>query len=220
MLCGADRPYPRPAAAVRYGEGFVQVEVAYVGAYEAGVGVAHLRVHVCPVHVNLPAVAVHNACYFADFAFEHAVRRGVGNHEAGEVLGVEGGLLLQVFYADVPLLVAGYHYDGHARHGGACRVCAVRRGGDERYVAVRRAARDVVSPDGHQPCVLAVGAGVWLKRNGVEPRNFCQVFGQLVHQLVVSLRLIAGHKGVYVAELLPGDGEHFGGGVELHGARA
>jgi hypothetical protein len=53
----ADRSHARSAAAVRDGEGLVQVHVADVGADVARRGEADLRVEVGAVHVNLAAVA-------------------------------------------------------------------------------------------------------------------------------------------------------------------
>jgi hypothetical protein len=49
----ADGAHARAAAAVRDAEGLVQVEVAHVGADDAGGGEAHLRIHVGAVHVHL-----------------------------------------------------------------------------------------------------------------------------------------------------------------------
>ena len=61
MRGDADRAHPRAAAAVRDAERLVQVDVADVGAHVAGPAEADLRVQVGAVHVDLPALLVHDA---------------------------------------------------------------------------------------------------------------------------------------------------------------
>ena len=68
VLRHADRPHAGPAAAVRDGEGLVQVEVADVGADVAGRGQADLGVHVGAVHVHLAAVPVDDGADVLDAA--------------------------------------------------------------------------------------------------------------------------------------------------------
>ena len=58
MRLHANRPYPGATAAVRDGEGLVQVQVAHVRANQAGGSHPHLGVHVGAVHVYLAAVLV------------------------------------------------------------------------------------------------------------------------------------------------------------------
>ena len=86
----ADRPHPRPAAAVRDGERLVQVQVADVGADRRRAGQAHLRVHVRPVHVHLAAVRVDDRADVLDVLLEDAVRRRVGDHQARQAVAVLG----------------------------------------------------------------------------------------------------------------------------------
>jgi hypothetical protein len=57
----ADGAHAGTAAAVRDGEGLVQVQVADVRADVAGAAQADLGVHVGAVHVDLTAVAVDDA---------------------------------------------------------------------------------------------------------------------------------------------------------------
>ena len=73
MLGHADRPHARAAAAVGDAEGLVQVEVADVGADVARAAEPDLRVHVGAVHVDLPAVLVHDRADLPDRPLEHAV---------------------------------------------------------------------------------------------------------------------------------------------------
>ncbi len=140
MVGDADGAHAGAAAAVRDGEGFVEVEVADVGADVAGAAEADLGVHVGAVHVDLAAVVVDDAADFLDGFFEDAVGGGIGDHERGEFVSVGFGLGLEVGDVDVALLVAGDGDDLHAGHDGAGGVGAVGGGGDEADVAVAFAA--------------------------------------------------------------------------------
>ena len=179
VLGDADRAYARAAAAVGHGEGLVQVEVADVGADVAGVGQPHLRVHVGAVHVDLPACVVHGVHDLADAALEHAVRRGVGDHQPAQLRTVFPGLGLEVFDVDVALVVTGHRDDLHAGHGGRRGVGAVGRGRDQHHVAVALSAALVVGADYHQPGVFARSARVGLQGAGREARDRRQVVFQL-----------------------------------------
>ena len=86
MRLDADRPHARAAAAMRDAEGLVQVEMADIGAVIAGPRQADLRVQVGAVEIDLSAMAVHDVADLADVLLEHAVRRGIGDHDGGEVL--------------------------------------------------------------------------------------------------------------------------------------
>ena len=99
----ADRPHARAAAAVGNAEGLVQVEVADVGADVARAAEADLRVHVGAVHVDLAAVLVHDPADLPDRALEHAVGRGVGDHERREGIPVRRGLGPEIVEIDVAL---------------------------------------------------------------------------------------------------------------------
>src|SRR6202051_4493084 len=80
-------------AAVGDAEGLVQVEVADVGAELARVDEADLGVEVGSVEVDLATGGVDDLADLADLLFEDAVGGGVGDHDAGEDVGVLGGLL-------------------------------------------------------------------------------------------------------------------------------
>ena len=55
---------------------------------ERRAGQPDLRVHVGAVHVDLAAVRVHDGADVADGVLEHAVRRGIGDHQRRQVGGV------------------------------------------------------------------------------------------------------------------------------------
>mmetsp|Transcript_27393 Transcript_27393/g.68598 ORF Transcript_27393/g.68598 Transcript_27393/m.68598 type:complete len:316 (+) Transcript_27393:598-1545(+) len=132
----ADGAHAGSTAAVRDAERLVQVEVAHVGADEAGGGEAHLRVHVGAVHVHLAAVLVDQLAHALDAILVHAVRRRVRDHERREV----GRVLLhrrgELGDVDVTLCVGAHHHDLHAAHRRRRRVGAVRRHGDDAHVTV------------------------------------------------------------------------------------
>ena len=81
----ADRADARTAAAVRDAERLVQVEVRDVGAELARRREADERVQVRAVDVHLSAVRVDDLADLPDARLEHAVRRGVGDHDRGQV---------------------------------------------------------------------------------------------------------------------------------------
>ena len=57
--------------------------MAHVRADIAGAGEADLRVHVGAIHVHLAAIGVDDGCDVFDTLLVHAVRAGVGHHQAG-----------------------------------------------------------------------------------------------------------------------------------------
>src|SRR3984957_8639824 len=85
MRLYADRPHAGTAAAVRNAECLVQVEMAEIGAVCAGPGEAPLRIQVGAVEINLPAMAMHDVADLANMLLEHAVGRGVGDHDSREM---------------------------------------------------------------------------------------------------------------------------------------
>src|SRR5258708_34633824 len=86
MGSGADRAHGRGAAAMRNAEGLVQVEMADIGAVIAGPGQADLRIQVGAVEIDLAAMVMDDVADLADMLLEHAMRRGIGDHDRGEVV--------------------------------------------------------------------------------------------------------------------------------------
>ena len=85
----ADRADARAAAAVRDAERLVQVEVRDVAAELARAGRSPTqRVEVGAVDVDLAAGVVHERAELGDGVLVDAVRRRVGDHDRGEVVGV------------------------------------------------------------------------------------------------------------------------------------
>ena len=96
MFRHANRANAGSAATVRNAEGFVQVQMADVCADVARAGEANLGVHVRAVHIDLSAVRVNDFANLTDGFLKYAVRAGIGDHEAGEVVFVRFGFGLQV----------------------------------------------------------------------------------------------------------------------------
>ena len=78
----------------------------------------------------------------------------------------------------------------------------------------------MVGADGEEAGVFALGAGVGLEGDGVEAGDFGEPGFEFGEELLVAGGLIGGGEGVDFAELGPGDGDHFRGFVEFHGAGA
>ena len=216
----ADRAHARSAAAVRDGKGLVQVHVADIGANETGRRQADLRIQVGAVHVHLAAVGMHDGADVAHRLLEHAVCRGVGDHQAGQVVLVLFGLGLEVADVHVAVFIAIDHDDLHVGHLGGGRVGAVGGFRDQADVAMAFAAAGVVAGNRHQAGVFALGAGVRLHADGVEAGDGLQPFGQAADHLVIASNLVARGEGVDAAEFRPGDRDHLAGRVQLHGAGA
>ena len=121
---------------------------------------------------------------------------------------------------DVAARVAGDHHDLHADHAGGGRIGAVRGGGDQADLAMRLAARGVIAADRQQPGIFALRAGIRLQRDRVIAGDVAQPLFQPREQRVIARGLLARRERMQVAEFRPGQRDHLGGGVELHGAGA
>ena len=156
MRAHADRTDAGTAATVRDAERLVQIEVRDVGAELARPRDTDQRVEVRAVEVHLTALFVHDRADIADLLLVHTVRRRVGHHQRGEIVGVLDRLRLQVVDVDVAPVVARDHDHLHARHRRRGGVRAVRGRGDQAHVPTRVAAGDVILPDRQEPGVLTL----------------------------------------------------------------
>src|SRR3954468_18402239 len=109
MRSYADRAHARAAAAMRNAEGLVQIEMADIGAVIAGPRQADLRIHVGAVEIDLAAMAMDDTADVTNVLLEHAVRRGIGDHDGRKLLRMPFGLGLEVTHVDVAARVAGDH---------------------------------------------------------------------------------------------------------------
>ena len=198
----------------------MQVQVADVAAKFAGCGQADQGVHVGAVHVDTPAMLVHQGAEFLDRGLEHAVGTGVGDHHRRQLLAVLFALGLQVGHVHVALFVAGGDHHRQASHLGTGRVGAVGAAGNQADVAVPLAVRRLPGADHQQAGVLALRAGVGLQADAGVTGGGAQPGAQLLVERGVAGALLGRRKGVDVGKFRPGDGDHFAGGIELHGAAA
>jgi hypothetical protein len=152
----ADRPHAWAAAAVRNRKGFVQVQVADVGADRRRTRQPDLRVHVRAVHVHLAAVVVDDGADLADALLEDPVGGRIGHHQRRQRVVMRLGLGAQVVELDIPLAVAGDDDDAEARHRCARGIGPVGRGGNEHDVPRQIAAVAVIRADRHQPGELTL----------------------------------------------------------------
>src|ERR1700716_978694 len=85
MWLDADRSHAGAAAAMRNAERLVQIEMADIGAIIAGPRQPDLRIHVGAVEIDLSAMLMHDVTDFTDVLLEHAMGRGIGDHDRGEI---------------------------------------------------------------------------------------------------------------------------------------
>ena len=214
----ADRPHAGPTAAMGDAEGLVQVHVRDVGAKLRRPRQPHQGIEVGAVHVHLAAVLVDDIADLANTLFIHAMGRGIGDHQAGQVGGVLGGLAAQVLHIDVALLIAGHQHHAHAGHHRRGRVGAVGGGRNQADSTMPVTRFLMIFADRQQPGVFALGAGVGLHADGIETGDRPQHGFQLIDHGLVACRLGQRSKGMQAGEFRPGDGNHLAGGIQLHGA--
>ena len=130
----ADGSHAGPTAAVRNTESFVQIEMADIPAIVAGACQSHLRIEVSTVHVNLSAVVMNEVANRPYRGLEHPMRRGIGDHDRGEPVGVLLGLGAKIGQIHVAVRIAADRHDLHAGHMRRCWIGAVRRGRNRQIV--------------------------------------------------------------------------------------
>ena len=96
----------------------------------------------------------------------------------------------------------------------------MRRARNQAHVAAALAVGGVKAADGQQARVFALCAGVGLDGNRIKAGDGFELVLQAFQHFQIARCLIARGKGVDLAEFRPGNRQHFGGGVELHGAGA
>ncbi len=197
----------------------VQIEMADVGAVISRSRQPNLGVEIGAIEINLATESMHDIADRPDLRLEHAVRGGIGDHDRGEIIGVLLCLGAQIRKIDVSLCVAIHHDDVHPGHVGGGRVGPVRRRWNQADVAVWMSAAAMIGTDGEQTRIFSLGAGIGLHRKGVETRDRAQLGGQIGDHFRVAGNLIGWRKRMDVGEFGPGEWNHLGGGIELHGAR-
>eukprot|EP00760_Papus_ankaliazontas_P013229 PhM_4_TR15667/c0_g1_i1/m.84480 len=219
VLLDADGALARTAATVGDGEGLVEVRVGNITTDGAGRRETEHGVEVGAVDVHLAADLVHKVADGLNFRLEDAVRAGVRDHDARDGVLVDGEEALEVGHVR---LAAGAALDDdsvEAGHRRGCGVRAVGAGKDEALIALFLAVGLVVGADGAETSVLTLGAAVGLQKNVVEAHELGEAALHRLEHSVVAGGLVFGTEGVQAVDLLPRDGEHLRGCVELHRAR-
>src|SRR3546814_7365253 len=98
------------------------------------------------------------------------------------------------------------------------RIGAVSRGRNQAYIALMLAIGLMVAAYGQQAGELALRARIGLQADRIVAGNFAQGSRQTIDKFFVALALHSRGKWMHIAELGPGDGDHLGGGIQLHGA--
>ena len=163
MRLDADRAHARPATTMGYGKGLVQIDVHDIGANLRWPTDADQGVEVGAIHVHLATMFMHDVAQLDDRSLEHAMGRGIGDHETGELWRVLRGLATQIGDVDIAALIALHHDHAQSRHRRAGRVGAVGRSRDQTHVARAFAAHFVIFTDHQQARVFALRAGVRLQ---------------------------------------------------------
>ena len=204
------------SAAVRRGEGLVDVEVHHVDPHLGDVHVAHQGVHVGAVTVDQSALLVDDLGDLGHVALEDAQGVGIGQHDAGRVLVHD---LADGLGGDDPVLVQ-LDRDGRvAANGRGRRVRAVRRAGHDHLLALLALVR-VVGVNHQHPRQLALCARRGLEGRGLHSGELEQILLQLVHELEGALEAGLRHEGMNVREAGQRGHALVDLGVVLHGAGA
>ena len=110
--------------------------------------------------------------------------------------------------------------DFQTEHGGGGGVGAVGGLGNQADVALRFALGFLIAADGKHTAVFALRAGVGLEGNRIKTGDGFQAVFHVGQEFAVASGLGFRGVGVDVGKLRPSNRQHFGGGVELHGAAA
>lgn len=81
LLFHTDRPRPGAASPVRRPERLVQVQMHRVEAQLAQLHLPHQGIHVCPVAIQKPALAVDDLAYLQDLRLKEPQRIGQSQHQ-------------------------------------------------------------------------------------------------------------------------------------------
>ena len=173
------------AAAVWLGERLVQVEVDDVEPHVARAADPHDRVEVRPVVVERGADAVDDPLDLLDPGLEQPERRGVGEHQARDVVARLGAQVVEIdvaarIAADLDHLVAGHRHRRGVRP--VCRVGGEHLGPVLAPVLVERAREQHAGE-------LALRPGARLERDVGQPGDLAERVLQAPHQLERPLRV-------------------------------
>ena len=201
------------------GEGLVQVQMGNIAAELTRLCEAHLRVQVCAVHVDLTTRGMHKLANLRYLRLKHAVRRGISNHDASDLIAVLLDLRLQII--NINRAVGCGRHTRNLKPGKrcGCGIRAVRRKRNKHGITLVIAVSLVVGTNSTQTTVLTGCTGVWLQRHDIVSGDSNQPVGQLLDELMPALSLIGGHQRVNIRKFGPGNRFHFRSRVKFHSAR-
>ena len=113
-------------------------------------------VQIGPVDIDLAAGLMDDGTQLDDGFLEHAMRRGIGDHDGRQCIAMRLGLRLQVFDVDIAVIIAFHDDHLHTSHRRRGRVGAMRRLRDQADIAMLFAARFMIARDRQQPGKLAL----------------------------------------------------------------
>mmetsp|Transcript_24853 Transcript_24853/g.57279 ORF Transcript_24853/g.57279 Transcript_24853/m.57279 type:complete len:213 (-) Transcript_24853:1798-2436(-) len=200
-------------------ESLVQVQMAHISSNKTRTGKTNLGIHVCTIHVYLSTSIMNNTNYVLDTLLKHAKGGRIGDHEGSNISVMLGNFCFQVNNITVSFIIIIYHNNFHTSHGCRCRISSMSRLGDKTNVTVPFSNRCKITFNSHEPSKLSSSSRVGLSRNSCKTSNFCKVFVKILNQLMVSLDLISGGKGVNVGKFRPGHRNHLRYSIQLHGTR-
>ena len=205
------------AAAMRRGEGLVQVHVDAVKAHVAGADDAHNGIEVGPVVVAQAAGLMDQTRDLQDVFVEDAHGVGVGEHQTGGIVPQGRAQAVQVHAAvgaggDVHHLIAA-----HGRRGG---VGAMGRVGHDDLGALVVAPGIVILLDQQDAGELAVGSGGRLEGHAVHAGDLAQVLLRGVQHMAHTRQGLPGGQGVAAGEARQSCHLLVDAGIVLHGAGA
>ena len=139
---------------------------------------------------------------------------------AARLFGMLVDLGAQIVEIDIAGLQARDDHDLHPRELRGGRIGAVRRGGDQAYIAMRSSLARVIGADREQAGIFSLRAGIGLQRKCVIAGDGAEFFAQRRKHLLIAARLFDRREGMNVGKFRPGDRDHLRRGIELHGAGA
>ena len=214
VLCHTYGTRAGTSAAMRRGEGLVQVDMHDVESHIAGTHLAEQRVEVGSVIVEETSGIVHKLGDLENLNLEHTERVGIGHHDSSHGIVEERLEILHVDRA-VGLRLHLHHFEAcHHRGRGVSAVCRV---GNNDLGTPGVAPRDVILTHHHQTGKLSMGSGIGIERELLETRKRGQSLLQIVVEFKRALRGLCflkrmdfgefGHSGHLLVDF----------GVVLHG---
>ncbi|KAI6753363.1 hypothetical protein HG531_005532 [Fusarium graminearum] len=221
VLLDGNRTDTRATTTVGNTEGLVEVKMADISADITRRAKTDLGVHVGTVHVDETTVLVNKIADLLNLGLKDTKGGGVGNHDSSELISVLDTLGLEILNVQVTSLAVTLDGDDlHASHSGRGRVGTVGRNGDQANLSLLARASLVVGLYAAKTGKLTLSTRVGLQSCSVHTSDLGQVLGEGADKGLVTGSLLDRGEGVDVVDTGVGNGEHLGGGVELHGARA